>query len=143
MSGKWIQALTISGIAILALGGIILIWLLARPNAYITTEASVVKSRVSEGIGKIELLVRFTVDGREEEHYTQPVKSAEVPGRAGDRLMISYRRTRILGMDAWRIYVGDDVDASARKAHWLSISLSIIMIVVGAAMLLAASRIGK
>ena len=143
MSGKWIQALTISGIAILALGGIILIWLLARPNAYITTEASVVKSRVSEGIGKIELLVRFTVDGREEEHYTQPVKSAEVPGKVGDRIEISYNRARILGIDAWRIYAGSDVDGSIRNSRWLSISVAVIMMLVGAALLLVASRMGK
>ena len=143
MSGKWIQALTISGIAILALGGIILIWLLAHPNTYITTEASVVKSRVSEGVGEIELLVRFMVDGREVEHYTQPVKSAEVSGKVGDRIEISYNRARILGIEAWRIYAGSDVDAPIRTTQWLSISIAVLMILAGAAMLLVASRIGK
>lgn len=141
MEHKAISALMIMGLAFLLMGGIMLLWTALHPPVFRTADAVIERSIFSDATGKLELIVRFAADGEVVRKHTQPIREGRVQGTVGSHVSVAYSRSRVLGLEAWRVYVNADAAEAARRVRRLRMLCAGAAILAGIGLLAVAAGI--
>lgn len=135
--------LALAGVAFLLSGGIMLLWTIWHPARFVTADAVIVNRHYSDATGKVELLVRFEVDGKAVEKHTQPIRESRLRSGVGSRISVAYSRGWTLGLETWQVYADEDAESASRRVRKMNELAACAAILAGIGLLAAAVGIGR